>query len=319
MRLKFEIEMRFLVDSGYALGDCAIDVALLRAVSRAGHHVEVLAGDAVTDMFIDCPFVNRVHAKKRSVFSRAAMYWRLFRQNWDVIINTRFVPKGKPVNIIRCRHRLSSANAKPELSGQGAVLWRLSIIEGLIPDWQHNIDASIPFAASRRQSAEKALGIEAGQRLLSVAPGSGRPEKIWPAANFAAVVNSIKHQFDRVVVVGSGAEREMCAQLAKDCDAINCVGRLNLAQTCALVSSAALHLGNDSGLGHIAAGNGVATLAVGLLKEYDKGHYVPWHQHMIEEAVADIEPPQVLAVLQDRFDLSLHTSGQSFAEPASHI
>ena len=29
--------MRFLIDSGYALGDCALDIALLRTISRHGH------------------------------------------------------------------------------------------------------------------------------------------------------------------------------------------------------------------------------------------------------------------------------------------
>ena len=295
--------MRFLVDSGYALGDCAIDVALLRAIAGRGHHLEVLAGSKAAEMFVDCSFIKQVHEKKGSLFGRAGMYWRLFRQDWDVIIITRVVPAGKAISLIRCRHRLSAADAKPELFAQGAVLWRLSIVAGVIEGWDRDIDTSIPFAASRLAAAAQLCGIESGERYLTVAPGSGVQRKIWPTANFAEVVNAIRHNFDRVAVVGSAGEHGICAQLAQACGAVSSAGRISLAEACALVSNAALHLGNDSGLGHVAAGNGVPTLAVG---EYmSPRHYVPWRQHMIAKPASEIETQQVLDLLHEKFNLHL--------------
>ena len=293
--------MRFLIDSGYALGDCALDIALLRTISRHGHHVEVLAGAALAEMFVDCRFVNKVHKKKHAL-SKAGMYWRLFRQDWDVIVTPRYIPRGKASNLIRCRHRLSSANAKPELFAQGAVLWRLSIVAELISDWDCDIDASIPFASSRLESALRFCGIESGQRYLTVAPGSGLQNKIWPTANFAEVINAIKHNFDCVVAVGASHEQDMCAQLAKICGAVNSAGRISLGEACALVSDSSLHLGNDSGLGHVAAGNKVPTLAVG---GYGNGHYVPWKQHMIDEPVSGIKTQKVLKTLREKLNLRL--------------
>ena len=286
--------MKFLVDSSPSLGDLAIDVALLRAIVRNGHELELLAGEASADALVDCGFIGRVHRKGRA-WQKIGACWRASRSRpYAIIVPRMFAGRLRPLNLFgRARHWRDRRHMDPALYDQGAVIYRLSILDGLIDDWRDPIETGIPYRSQRRQEAQRAAGIPAGAAYMTVAPGSGKPGKRWPAANFVRVLQQLRSRFAHMIVVGAPAEAALCEQLAQSCAdgaASSVAGRIDLAATCALVSGAALHLGNDSGLGHVAAGNGVPTLAVGG----SDSHYVPWRQHMLAGSPERIVPGQVI-------------------------
>ena len=287
--------MKFLIESHSRIGDLAINAALFRKIAASGHRLEVIVGAASAGLLADCDFIARVHGKQPGLAAPAKLYWRLSRIRWDVILLPRLQPRLKPLQILgRSRLLRTCRNMDSRLHGAGAVVYRLSILDGLIDGWQDSIEAGVAFAPDRCRRVRAALGIEEGQRLLTVAPGAHRPERRWPVENFARAVRSLAGDYAQVAVVGSPAEQEICERLAQMCSAVNVAGKMDLADTGALVAGASLHLGNDSGLGHVAAGNGVATLAVGG----DSRHYVPWRQHMIPGAVNEISVDQVVAQLR---------------------
>ncbi len=289
--------MRFLVDSSIHVGDIAIDVALFHAIVRNGHHLEVVVGSSVADMLVDSSFIARTYARGSSALSKVMTYWKATRPPLDVILIMREWPsKYKPVSVFgRSAHQRTREHMDPNLYARGAIFYRLSMLDGIIDDWRSPIETSIPYKPERYAAACKASRINEGESYLTVAPGASKPEKLWPISNFETVIQHFRYCFSHVVVLGTDAEAKMCEQLAESCNAISLAGKIRLAESCALVSHAKLHLGNDSGLSHVAAGNGVPTVSVG---GWQDGHYVPWRQCMLRGSVEDIEPEHVIAIVE---------------------
>ena len=109
-------------------------------------------------------------------------------------------------------------------------------------------------------------GLSAG-RFTVVAPGAVWETKRWPAERFAEVVRELSQgEGLPCLLVGSEAERALCDEVAAAAGpgarAGSVAGETTLRQTAALVSRAALFVGNDSGLSHLAMAAGTPTVAV---------------------------------------------------------
>jgi ADP-heptose:LPS heptosyltransferase len=98
--------------------------------------------------------------------------------------------------------------------------------------------------------------------VLAIAPGSGAREKNWPEDHFLDIVRWWSEHTGGAVVLLVGpveAERGGIDRLQAKC----LVARdLRLAQVAAVLARSALYLGNDSGISHLAAAVGVATIAL---------------------------------------------------------
>ena len=102
--------------------------------------------------------------------------------------------------------------------------------------------------------------------------------KIWPAARFAALVGRLALLLPGAVPVllaGPGlAERALVAPVRDALPgAIDLGGRLTLAEAAACLTRAAVFVGNDSGLMHLAAAAGAPT--VGLFGPTPAAAYAP--------------------------------------------
>src|SRR5262249_37631157 len=98
-------------------------------------------------------------------------------------------------------------------------------------------------------------------------PAAGNGMKQWPAEYFASVIDRlIEMHGARIVLIGApgeeGVAEALIAALRHPAALTSLVGALPLADLPALLSRAALFLGNDSGPKHIAAGLGVPTVGV---------------------------------------------------------
>ena len=286
--------MKILADSSPSLGDIAIDVATYKAVAAAGHHLEVITSQACGDVLIDCDFIARLHLRGSSWRSKLCAAWIASRQPWDIMISTRFFPsRYKPLDLLaRADRRFNRKDMDESLFEKGAVMYRLSILRNFVADWDKNIDTTIPFRPERLQAALAVAGLQKGSAYITVAPGSSKQVKIWDKRNFVELINKLRTSLlPAVAVVGSPAESAVCEEIAHATSSTSVAGRMGLSECCALVSGARLHVGNDSGLGHVAAGNGVATLAIG--GDCDM-HHCPWQQHMLAGRVGDISVAKVL-------------------------
>ncbi len=291
--------MKFLVESYDYIGDIMLDVPLFHAIADRGHHLEVILGDRHAKMLEDCEFINAVHVKSKSLIPKAITYWLATRGRWDAILVTRHYPRYKILRLLgRTNVFRDMSHMHYSLHGKGAIHYRLSILDGIIEGWSDAIDTTLPIKQFRYDRALQLAGIGTREKYLTVAPGASKPAKRWSLREFATVINRVQKSYAHVLIVGSQNEESLCSELAESAPcARSMAGKLDLLETCALVSGASQHLGNDSGLGHVAAGNGVPVVAVGGDGD---GHFVPWQQQMLPGQLAAIVPDQVVAALSEK-------------------
>lgn len=93
------------------------------------------------------------------------------------------------------------------------------------------------------------------QKLILVAPGSQRPEKIWPIEKYREVIEKLKKNKNYFIgITGSKSEKELPLNFPDDKNVIDFRGEINLVEFGALISKADIVVGNDSSPVHIASG-----------------------------------------------------------------
>ncbi len=114
-------------------------------------------------------------------------------------------------------------------------------------------------------TALQALGLQR-QGYYVFAPGAEYgPAKRWPAQHFAALAQQLPLP---VVLLGSGKEAALCAEIAQTVHAarpghcLDWAGRTSLDQALAAIAGAQAMVSNDSGLMHVAAAFGVPQVAL---------------------------------------------------------
>ena len=85
---------------------------------------------------------------------------------------------------------------------------------------------------------------------LCLMPGSLWESKAWP--HYPEITRLARSEGFRVVVLGSASEAALCANAAGT-EGLNLCGQTSLKEAAAWLQGAAAALGNDSGLGHLAA------------------------------------------------------------------
>jgi ADP-heptose:LPS heptosyltransferase len=103
------------------------------------------------------------------------------------------------------------------------------------------------------------------ERIVVVHPGSGSEAKRWSMASFAALVEALTAQERvRVVIIVGYAEPAVAAEFLPRVRAAKPLVAENwpLIPTAALIAHAAVFIGNDSGLTHLAAALGRPTVAI---------------------------------------------------------
>jgi ADP-heptose:LPS heptosyltransferase len=98
-----------------------------------------------------------------------------------------------------------------------------------------------------------------GQQFVLMVPGSSPRHlaKRWPARRFGMLAAALRRAGYTAVVIGSNAERALGTAIAEACpEAIDLVGRTDIETVAALAQRAALTVGNDTGVTHLAAAAG---------------------------------------------------------------
>ena len=118
------------------------------------------------------------------------------------------------------------------------------------------------------EAAALALQVQdlVAQGFYVLAPGAEYgPAKRWPTAHFAALAQQLALP---VLLLGSGKDAEVCAEIAASVNAsrpghcVDLAGKTSLDQAIALIASARAMVSNDSGLMHVAAAFRVPQVAV---------------------------------------------------------
>ncbi len=131
--------------------------------------------------------------------------------------------------------------------------------------------ANVPPGAAALDEAQRVLAATSGKPLILVHPGGGvnagmtMIQKRWPAENFAALAERIADAIDgEIAVIGAPSDQDAVTTL-QHClhqPALDLTNRLTLPVIGALASLAALYVGNDNGVAHLAAASGGKVLMI---------------------------------------------------------
>ncbi|MEN9501467.1 MAG: lipopolysaccharide heptosyltransferase [Pseudomonadota bacterium] len=119
------------------------------------------------------------------------------------------------------------------------------------------------------------------QRVLALCPGAEYGEaKRWPAEYFAAIAQHWVAQGGQVLLLGSGKDAPVTAQIANTVNASACVdlaGKTSLQEVLGLLAIADQVVSNDSGLMHVAAA--VDTPVIALYGSSDPTYTPPLNKN----------------------------------------
>jgi heptosyltransferase II len=123
-----------------------------------------------------------------------------------------------------------------------------------------------PLSSEARNRIQLLLaehGVSESEILLVIHPCASCRSKLWPLAGFSAVISRIQGSLPcRVAVVSDKDQSRLCQSLAEANGVIDLRGKLNLAETAALIERADLFISNDSGPVHIAASLGRPVISI---------------------------------------------------------
>ncbi|MGD8719526.1 MAG: glycosyltransferase family 9 protein [Candidatus Zixiibacteriota bacterium] len=130
----------------------------------------------------------------------------------------------------------------PELYARTAARWG---VKG--PDWSFRL-AEDPAAGERL-----ARNAEIPRGAVALAPGARHGNKAWPAAHWAELARSLAAEGRSIILFGDERERELCGEIAGGVPAaVNLAGRVAVGDLPEALRGAALLVGNDSALNHLA-------------------------------------------------------------------
>lgn len=257
------------------IGDAVMTTPVLEALHTTWPlaMIDIVTDARASRLFTHCPYGGRVLLKDKQAGWRGtiALVRQLRHTRYDLVVDLR--TDGLTL-LLRAGHRLTRRGSRP--LGHHAVERHFGIIS------RHTGTSSIPAAkiwlskAEHRFVDEQLSGLP-GQRWLALGPGARWRPKHWPAPQFRALVNQVQEKFDAVILLGNTTEIAVCQDIGSQLPlpAINLAGKTGLLQAAAALTRAQMFVGNDSGLGHIAAATGTATVT--LFGPGDPVRYHPWH------------------------------------------
>jgi ADP-heptose:LPS heptosyltransferase len=292
--------MRILFVTATRIGDAVLSTGLLDHLLRThpGARITVACGPAAAGVFARMPGLEKliVLAKRRGSLHWLELWRQVAFTRWDLVVDLR---ASALAWLVPARRRLTGKGGRRA----GHRLTHLGALFGLSPP-------PLPVAWTAPEDAARAAALLPGGPWLVLGPTANWSQKVWPADRFVQVAQALTAPGGalagaRIAVLGGpgAGEREMAMPvLAAFPGAVDLVGNLALPEVAAVLRRAALFLGNDSGLMHLAAATGVPT--IGLFGRSSAAEYGPTGPHALaveadgppfESPMTDLPAERVLA------------------------
>ena len=249
--------MRILFVTSNRLGDAVLSTGLLDHLIRThpDARITVACGPVAEGVFARMPNRERTIVLDKLPYR---LHWLPLWAGavatlWDLVVDIR----GSTIAWMVPTRRRAVMRRRP-----GHKTAQLAAVLGLDPP-------PLPVAwTAPADRARAAALLPIGRPVIGLGPTANWSQKIWPAERFAALFHALSSGplpgAIPAVFAGPGeAERTMAAPLlAALPGAIDLVGRLSVPEASACLARCALFVGNDSGLMHLAAASGTATLGL---------------------------------------------------------
>ncbi|WP_376962409.1 glycosyltransferase family 9 protein [Azospirillum sp. A26] len=282
---------RILFITSNRLGDAVLSTGLLGHLTDAypGARLTVACGPLPAPLFRSVPGLERlIPLAKRSYARHWLRLWLdCVGTRWDLVVDLRNSAVGRLVPARRRAFHAKAARPMHKVEENAAVL-------GLSPPPAPRLWID----AEARRQADALIPAGTGP-FLAIGPTANWLGKEWPAERFARLALRLTGEGGplagaRVAVLAAGPERDRAQPVlaALGPRAIDLTGRTDPMAAAACLERAALYVGNDSGLMHIAAAAGVPT--VGLFGPGYPAIYGPWGPRG-RVVVSSVPQPELLA------------------------
>lgn len=256
------------------IGDAVMTTPVLEALHQrypqAG--IDVVCDPRSSGLFESCPYVTQlfVRDKKTGWLGYIRLINRLRRLRYDIVVDLR---TDFLVHLLRATTRYKKIPNDCSLHLHSVEKHMLAV-RPLLGD----IKPKLMLWASKQDEIEASARFPLHGRWLAIGLGANFAGKIWPVDRYAEVANAMQAEFAGVVLLGGVADKRLAEQfIAQSLLPVhNTCGSLSLSQSYALLNKCHFYLGNDSGLGHMAAAAGLPTLT--LFGVGSPRRYRPWSE-----------------------------------------
>ncbi len=261
------------------IGDCVISSGVIREIARQipGAAITVACGRPPAPFFRSAPHVEQVIIldKKKLAGHWFGLWEQVVGTRWDMVIDIR----GSALSYLIPAKRRVVYNR-----GWETGLRKVEMISKMMGA-SAPLDPEIFLDARARLDAETVIGpqLRTGPGpgpILALAPIAHQPGKSWPADRWGELVERLKAEprFKgwRFMAVGGPGDRAPATPALEAAGplGVDVVGKGDILASAAAIDGAALFVGNDSGLMHVAAALGRPTL--GLFGPTEWWLYGPW-------------------------------------------
>ncbi len=275
---------KILVIQTAFLGDAVLTTPLLGALKEkfSQSRLTVLCTPEIMEVFERHPAVSEVmlfdkRGKDRSLRSRWALIQKLKAGGFDLAI----IPHRSVTSAL-----IAYLSGIPRRIGFSASQGRWFLTDIVPFEWGvHDVERNLallkvfgventvgqlwlkpePAAAERVEKRLHEAGVQSGDKLVGINPGSVWATKRWLPEGFAAVADRlIKELKAKVVFIGGPKDKEAMGNVLSFMKEkpINWVGETTLKELIATIARCQTFLTNDSGPMHIAVASQVPTVAI---------------------------------------------------------
>lgn len=265
--------MKILFVTATRIGDAVLSTGLLRYLieSYPGAALTIAAGPLAAPLFAEAPGLARliVVEKKARGLHWLSLYGQVVSGHWDLAVDLR----GSALTyLLWARQRRVMGKGSPE---EHRVRQLARLFDCEPPP------APILWLGAQHRAAADRL-VPPGAPVLVIGPAANWERKEWRATRFAELAARLTAPNGplpggRIVVMAAAHERAQAAPVIAGLPSgrvIDLVGKVDLLTATAILRNAALFVGNDTGLMHVAAASGAPTL--GLFGPSNVKEYAPW-------------------------------------------
>jgi ADP-heptose:LPS heptosyltransferase len=280
------------------IGDAILTTPALEALHRWApeRRIDLVCDPKSADLFVHCPYRGDIFIKDKpqGIKGLLRLIAELRRRRYAVAADLR---TDGLVRLLRAERRLTRRGVAPR--GPHAVQQHMAVLAPLLND--REVPPTRMWIGDRdRERVDGRLAVLPAGPWLAVGPGANYRGKIWPVESFLELVKAFRGEFSALLILGDARDAEPGRILAEQSPLpvqMLC-GETSLVQAAAVLARAAVFVGNDSGLGHLASAVGTPTLTLFGIGEPQR--YRPWgeHAHCLVGEGADIRKLTVASVVE---------------------
>ena len=233
--------------------------------------VDIVGDERSSMLFLHCPYRGEIYHKQKRRFLRGtpALLRELRRNRYDLVVDLR-------TDILARLVRAEKRYVKTSGGGQVHAVERHFAAISPLTEGGEIPSTTMWLGQGDRDYADEVCRQLPGDRWLCIGPGANWEKKIWPAEKYAQTADEIHGELDALVLLGDKADNRQAEYIATRVrlPCVNLCGRTTLLQAGAVIGRMTLFLGNDSGLGHVAAAVGAPSFT--LFGPGNPERYHPW-------------------------------------------